>query len=92
VNHGSRQRPTFLENALIQDRGVHSEETALKIDLEVKRFLDEAHDLARTVLRGRTGVLDRLSERLLEKEVIESDELLAIVGTSSTPDRTQTPA
>jgi cell division protease FtsH len=92
VNHGARQRAAFIDNPLLQERGAYSEETALKIDLEVKRFLDEAHGLARTVLRERRQTLDQLSERLLDKEVIESDELKAIVGASSTSDRTQTPA
>jgi hypothetical protein len=32
------------------------------------------------VLRERRATLDRLSERLLEKEVIESEELLRIMG------------
>ena len=59
----------------MQERGNYAEETAQKIDAEVKRILTEAHDDARRVLRERRDVLDELSERLLEKEVIEGDEL-----------------
>ena len=36
--------------------------------------------MARQVLRDRRDTLDTLSERLLEKEVIEADELQAIMG------------
>ena len=64
----------------MQERGNYAEETAQKIDAEVKRILTEAHDEARRVLRERRRELDELSERLLEVEVIEAEELLAIIG------------
>ncbi len=80
VSYNGHQRPMFLENAFGQERGNYSEETALKIDAEVKRILSEAHETARRVLRERRTTLDALSERLLEKEVIEAEELKAIMG------------
>jgi cell division protease FtsH len=80
VNYNASQRPAFLENPFASERGNYSEETALKIDAEVKRILTEAHDTARRVLRDRRDTLDALSHRLLEKEVIESEELKAIMG------------
>ncbi len=51
----------------------------LKIDAEVKRILGEAAEAARRVLTGHRTVLDVLSERLLEKEVIEAEELQALL-------------
>jgi cell division protease FtsH len=80
VNYNGHQRPMFLENPFAQERGNYSEETALKIDAEVKRILTEAHEVARRVLRERRDTLDALSNRLLEKEVIEAEELKAIMG------------
>jgi cell division protease FtsH len=80
VNYNGHKRGSFLENPFAQERGTYAEETALKIDQEVKRILTEAHETARSVLRDRRDTLDRLSERLLEKEVIESDELREIMG------------
>jgi cell division protease FtsH len=80
VNYNGHKRGMFLETPFIQERGTYAEETAQKIDAEMKRILTEAHDEARRVLRDRRAVLDRLSARLLEKEVVESEELLAIVG------------
>jgi cell division protease FtsH len=80
VNYNGGQRPAFLENPFAVERGNYSEETALKIDAEVKRILTDAHDTARKVLRDRRDTLDALSQRLLEKEVIESEELKAIMG------------
>ena len=80
VNYHGSQRPAFLENPFATERGNYSEDTAVKIDAEVKRILDEAHETARRVLRERRDTLDALSVRLLEKEVIEADELKAIMG------------
>jgi cell division protease FtsH len=80
VNYNGNQRAVFLETPFASERGNYSEETALKIDAEVKRILTEAHDTARRVLRERRDTLDALAERLLEKEVIESEELKAIMG------------
>jgi len=80
VNYNGHKRPAFLEGAFGPERGNYAEETALKIDNEVKRILTEAHETARRILRERRGTLDALSHRLLEKEVIESEELLSIMG------------
>ncbi len=80
VNYNGNQRPVFIETPFAAERGNYSEETAIKIDMEVKRILDDAHETARRVLRERRGTLDELSERLLEKDVIEAEELKAIMG------------
>ena len=80
VNYAPNQRPMFLEAGFGSERGNYSEETALKIDSEVKRILAEAHETARQVLRGRRDTLDALSARLLEIEVIEAEELMRIMG------------
>src|SRR4051794_40294064 len=80
VNYNGHKRNAFLDTPFMQERGNYSEDTALKIDAEVKRILGEAHETARRVLRERRATLDALSERLLEKEVIESEELKGIMG------------
>jgi cell division protease FtsH len=80
VNHSAHKRAAFLDAGFMQERGNYAEQTALLIDNEVKRILTEAHDEARRVLREWRQVLDALSERLLEKEVVESEELMAILG------------
>jgi cell division protease FtsH len=80
VNYDGHRRAAFIDNPFAQERGNYAEDTALKIDVEVKRILSEAHDRARQILRDHRDILDTLSNRLLEKEVIESDELKAIMG------------
>ena len=80
VNYNGHKRQAFIDMPFMQERGNYSEDTALKIDVEVKRIIGQAQSAARGVLEERLPILDALSERLLEKEVIESDELKAIMG------------
>ena len=80
VNYDGHRGHRFLENPFMTERGNHSEDTAQKIDGEVERILSEAHDDARRVLSERRDILDELSLRLLDREVIEGDELRALLG------------
>ncbi|RUL85955.1 ATP-dependent zinc metalloprotease FtsH [Tautonia sociabilis] len=73
-----------------------SEHTLLEIDREVRRFLDEALELSRAVLRRRADALVALTERLLERETIDAAELAELldrhpdpsaIGTSPDPIR-----
>ncbi len=57
----------------------HSDETRKEIDREVRRIVDEAHDQVQEVLTRERTALDAVAERLLEKEVIEGDELREIL-------------
>jgi cell division protease FtsH len=92
VNYNGHKRGPFLDSPFMQERGNYSEDTALKIDSEVKRIIGDATDRARQVLREHRTILDTLSERLLEIEVIESDELKAIMGPLPPKDPDAVPA
>jgi cell division protease FtsH len=80
VNHEGRRRGTFIEMPFLPDRGAYAEDTARVIDSEVKRFIGAAEIAARRILTERRDVLDVLAERLLEKEVIEGDELRTLLA------------
>ncbi len=79
VNYSGHKRSAFLDTPFMPERGNYSEDTALKIDAEIKRIVGDATAAARGVLGDHRAVLDVLSERLLEKEVIEAEELQAIL-------------
>jgi cell division protease FtsH len=57
------------------ERGLYAEETAQKIDAEIKRILTDAHSKARDVLSKNREKLEKVTRRLLEVEVMEGDEL-----------------
>jgi cell division protease FtsH len=83
VNHDGHRRNAFLDNPFGPERGAYAEETARVIDAEVKRLVSSAQDTARRILTERKDILDALSARLLDKEVIEGDELRAMLGITS---------
>jgi cell division protease FtsH len=85
VNYAGHKRAAFLDMPFAQERGEYAEETARKIDAEVKRILTEAHEVARAELRARQAVMDELARRLLDKEVVESDELQDLLGSPHAP-------
>ena len=65
-----------------------SDETARIVDEEVTRMLNEAHDKAKVILERDRELLDKLSDVLIEREVIDGKELKAYVdGTEAIPTR-----
>jgi cell division protease FtsH len=86
VNHEHRRRNPFLDPGFPPERGAYAEETARVIDAEVKRIISAAEATARQILLERRTTLDIVSERLLEKEVIEGEELRALMGQTAPPD------
>ena len=79
VNLDAGRRSRFLEVAQGNERGPYSEDTAKIIDEEVKMIVTEAHNEARRILMDKREVLETITRRLLEKEVMEGDELRAIL-------------
>jgi cell division protease FtsH len=81
VNYDSSRRNRFLDVGMPSERGQYSEETARMIDEEVKAIIMGAHNEARRILRENRDVLERVTRYLLEKEVMEGDELRAMMNT-----------
>src|SRR3954462_6240920 len=89
INYDGNKRGRFLDIGMPQERGLYSEETSQKIDVEIKRILTEAHDTARRILTEQRGKLESVTQRLLEIEVMEGEELRALLGL--TPARQASP-
>jgi cell division protease FtsH len=79
INYDGNKRARFLDIPIPQERGLYGEETAQKIDGEIKRILTDAHNSARQILTDRRGQLESVTSRLLEIEVMEGDELRRIL-------------
>ena len=92
INYDGHRGSKFLDTPFMSERANHSEDTAQKIDAEVKRILHDAHDEARRVLRERRPFLDELSKRLLVKEVIEAEEFRELLGPVPPKDPDAVPA
>jgi len=58
----------------------YSEETANQIDAEVKRIVTTAYDKARLIISENEKAMHRLARTLLEKEVLDGEEVLQIIA------------
>jgi cell division protease FtsH len=74
------RQPLYLQTTPFSSAPEYSEETSREIDTEIKRIVDEAHQRARKILTKKKKVLDKVAQILLEKEVIQGDELKRIVS------------
>jgi cell division protease FtsH len=79
VDFGSRKEHIFLGRE-IQDHKNYSEATAQLIDSEIKRFVEEAEETATRLLSDNVEKLHRLAEALLEKEIIDGNEIDDIIN------------
>ena len=104
VHYSESRSSPFLGGSSAPADHSHSEETIREIDLEVRRIIDAAYDTAHEVLLSRRSVMEHITRELLEKEVIDANQLQAILdqyktgpqlkpgtfaATTSTPLRTQ---
>lgn len=78
---GRQQGNPFLGRDIVAERDF-SEETAAAIDDEVRNLVDQAYRRAKEVLVKNRKVLDIISERLMEKETVDAEELQAILNTN----------
>jgi len=77
MTFGRREEQVFLgrDIALHKD---YSEHTAIEIDREVRRVIDEAYQKARSLLSEHIELLHAVAQRLLEKEVLDGSEVEAM--------------
>ncbi|KKT82389.1 MAG: cell division protein FtsH [Candidatus Yanofskybacteria bacterium RIFCSPHIGHO2_02_FULL_44_12b] len=79
VNFQNETANPFLGKQLSEDRGNYSEDTARKIDAEIKTLLDNAYHQAQTILRANSESTKAIAKKLLEKEVLSGDEVRQII-------------
>jgi cell division protease FtsH len=68
----------------------YSDQVAANIDSEVRRLIDEAHSEAAEIIIEHRAVLDRLADALMEKETLDTPEVMAIMA--DVPKRPRRPA
>jgi cell division protease FtsH len=58
----------------------YSQELAREIDDEIRRIIEEAHDMATKVLKEHMEELHRISNILIERETIDKDQFLRLLA------------
>lgn len=99
VSFGKKDESIFLGREMAMHKN-YSEETAEKIDEEIKRIVDESYHRAKTILQENEQILHNLSNCLIEKENLtgaEVDDIITGVapictGKKATPPSAEEPA
>ncbi len=82
---GRKEELVFLGREISEQRD-YSEKIAEEIDDEVRRIIENAHALARQIIRDNRLKLDHLAKRLMEVETLEGDVLLAFMASPTDSD------
>jgi len=86
ITFGKKEEQIFLGREISQHRDF-SEDTALKIDAEVRRFVDEGYQSAVSILQANRPTLEKIAQALLEREVLDANEIQMIIEGKELPAR-----
>jgi len=79
LTFGKKEEQIFLGREIAQHRD-YSEHTAVKIDEEVRKIVVENFERAKKLLIENQDVLHRLAKELLDREVLDNNEIEEIMG------------
>ncbi|NCN04882.1 MAG: ATP-dependent metallopeptidase FtsH/Yme1/Tma family protein [Spirochaetales bacterium] len=79
VSFGAEDEPIFLGKEIATHKD-YSEETAKKIDNEIRKILDDCLERAYSVLREQREKLEVLAQALVNKETLSDDEVRLVLG------------
>ena len=77
--YGKKEEQIFLGREISQHRD-YSEDTAIKIDQEVQKIINEQYARAETILKENKDAMVRLAEALLEFETLDSVQIRRVVA------------
>ncbi len=79
LTFGKKEEQIFLGREIAQHRDF-SEETAIRIDQEVKKIITAQYDRAKSIIHDNRDVMIRLAECLLERESLDGVEIRRVVA------------
>src|SRR5246500_2069149 len=88
--YGKKDEAIFLGREIAQHRDF-SEDTAIRIDQEVHRIVTTAYNNARGILENNRETLERIAQALLEREVIDANEVKLLMEGKPLPEKPRTP-
>jgi cell division protease FtsH len=87
---GKKEEAIFLGREIAQHRDF-SEDTAVQIDKEVKRIVSDAYDKAYGILQSNRDTLEHIAQALLEREVLDANEVRLLMEGKPLPEKIKTP-
>jgi cell division protease FtsH len=84
LTFGKKEEQIFLGREIAQHRD-YSEATAIKIDDEVRRLIGQGYNVAKGILSENRDTLVRIALALLEREVIDANEIKLLIEGKELP-------
>jgi cell division protease FtsH len=79
LTFGKKEEQIFLGREIAQHQD-YSEDTAIRIDHEIKRFVTTNYERAKLLLQEHRVAVDKIAEELLAREVLDADQVRKIVA------------
>jgi cell division protease FtsH len=86
LTFGKKEEQIFLGREIAQHRD-YSEDTAIKIDQEVRKLVNNGYNTAKQLLNENKETLDRIAKALIEREVLDASEIKMLVEGRNLPNR-----
>jgi cell division protease FtsH len=90
LTFGKKEEQIFLGREIAQHRD-YSEDTAIKIDGEVRKLVSQGYETAKRILEVNREALQRIAAALLEREVLDASEIKLLVDGKDLPAKTPVP-
>jgi cell division protease FtsH len=78
LSFGKKEEQIFLGREITQHRD-YSEETAIRIDEQVKKLVQGCYDTAAAIIDERAEALAKIAESLLVREILDGDEVMQLI-------------
>ncbi len=88
VSLGKKEEQIFLGREIAQHRD-YSEDTAIRIDEQVRKLVEAGYSRARKHLEDHSDAMKRIAEALLEREVLDGEEVKMLIAGTALPERPQ---
>jgi cell division protease FtsH len=88
--YGKKDEAIFLGREIAQHRD-YSEDTAIQIDKEVKRIVNGGYEKAKNLLVSNRETLESIAQALLEREVLDANEVKLLMEGKPLPEKPRTP-
>jgi cell division protease FtsH len=90
LTFGKKEEAIFLGREIAQHRD-YSEDTAIKIDGEVRSIVTTGYSKARNILETQKELLERIAQALLDREVLDAVELKLLMAGQPLPEKVPPP-
>jgi cell division protease FtsH len=84
LTFGKKEEQIFLGREISQHRD-YSEDTAIKIDQEVRKLVTSGYNTAQQIISENRDTLERIAKALIEREVLDATELKMLVDGQNLP-------